>query len=148
MIRPEFNPDLFYHWTTIQVRFRDLDPLNHVNNSVFNTYLEEARIDLIRHVPEFCRSMSEGKSFILAHLELDYVSPILAGETVLVGSSMKELGNSSIKGIQAIYTNSTKKLNAICETTGVWFDMNKNRPSRLPVLSDPGKYLFKPDRNG
>ena len=51
MNRPKYDPNAFFHWTTIKVRFRDLDPLNHVNNSVFNTYLEEARIDFIQHVP-------------------------------------------------------------------------------------------------
>jgi acyl-CoA thioester hydrolase len=30
-------------WYPVQVRFRDLDPLGHVNNSVFFVYLEEAR---------------------------------------------------------------------------------------------------------
>ncbi|MDX1592048.1 MAG: thioesterase family protein [Balneolaceae bacterium] len=148
MNRPEYDPDKFFHWTTIKVRFRDLDPLNHVNNSVFNTYLEEARIDFIQHVPELKTSMNSGKSFILAHLEIDYVSPILSGESILVGSSMVEMGNSSIKGIQAIYTESSQKLNAVCKTTGVWFDLKKNRPSRLPEISTPEKYLFKPLKNG
>ena len=27
-----------------QVRFRDLDPMGHVNNAVFLTYLEQARV--------------------------------------------------------------------------------------------------------
>ncbi|PWN07445.1 acyl-CoA thioesterase [Rhodohalobacter mucosus] len=148
MYRPEYDPDIFFHWKTLSVRFRDLDPLNHVNNSVFNTYFEEARIDFIHHVPEMKASMNEGKSFILAHLEMDYVSPVYSGERVIVGSSMKELGNSSVKGIQALYTESTKKLNAVCETTGVWFDLQRNRPARLPEISNPGQYLFKMNKNG
>jgi acyl-CoA thioester hydrolase len=144
MLRPKYDPDLFYHWTTIHVRFRDLDPLNHVNNSVFNTYFEEARIDFIQHVPELKESMSKGKSFILAHLEIDYISPIFSGETILVGSSVTDMGNSSIKGMQAIYSDGSKKLNAVCKTTGVWFDLKRNRPSRLPDIADTDKYLFKP----
>lgn len=148
MLRPDYDPDLFFHWKILDVRFRDLDPLNHVNNSVFNTYFEEARIDFIHHVPEMKASMNEGKSFILSHLEMDYVSPVYGGERILVGSSMKEIGNSSVKGIQALYTESTKKLNAVCETTGVWFDLQRSRPARLPGISNPGQYLFKPIKNG
>ncbi|MGH2479147.1 MAG: acyl-CoA thioesterase, partial [Ktedonobacteraceae bacterium] len=30
-------------WYPLQIRFRDLDPLAHVNNTVYFTYLEEAR---------------------------------------------------------------------------------------------------------
>jgi len=33
-----------YHcWYPVQIRFRDLDPLAHVNNTVYFVYLEEAR---------------------------------------------------------------------------------------------------------
>lgn len=148
MIRPEYNPETFYHWTTIKVRFRDLDPLNHVNNSVFNTYFEEARIDFIRHTPELNQAMNEGKSFILAHLEIDYIKPIFSGETILAGTAVKEIGNTSIYGIQAIYSEKSKELKAVCETTGVWFDLNKNRPSRIPDLKNPDQYRIKADMNG
>src|SRR5438876_3799298 len=30
-------------WFPVQIRFRDLDPLAHVNNTVYFTYFEEAR---------------------------------------------------------------------------------------------------------
>src|SRR5207247_10515374 len=30
-------------WYPVQIRFRDLDPLAHVNNTVYFTYFEEAR---------------------------------------------------------------------------------------------------------
>jgi acyl-CoA thioester hydrolase len=148
MIRPEYDPDLFYHWTKIKVRFRDLDPLRHVNNSVFSTYLEEARIDFINHIPEFHDSMKSGSSFVLVHLEVDFIKPVLFGENVLVGSSVREYGNSSIKGVQAIYSEEAKELKAVANTTGVWFDMKKNRPVSLPELPDWGKYLIKLPANG
>jgi acyl-CoA thioester hydrolase len=35
--------DTFPCWYPLQIRFRDLDPLGHVNNAVYVTYLEEAR---------------------------------------------------------------------------------------------------------
>src|SRR5437879_12913395 len=33
----------FRCWYPVQIRFRDLDPLAHVNNTVYFTYFEEAR---------------------------------------------------------------------------------------------------------
>jgi acyl-CoA thioester hydrolase len=36
--------DAFRHRTTLQVRFRDIDAFGHVNNAVFFSYLEQARI--------------------------------------------------------------------------------------------------------
>ncbi|MHB1284685.1 MAG: acyl-CoA thioesterase, partial [Metallibacterium scheffleri] len=35
----------------LMVRWRDLDAFNHVNNSVFLTYLEEARLQWLKDVP-------------------------------------------------------------------------------------------------
>lgn len=143
MLKPEYNPESFFHWTEIRVRFRDLDALNHVNNAVFNTYFEEARVQFIEEIPEFKSSVQSGFSFVLVHLELDYVKPILFKDTILVGSAVEEFGNSSIQGFQAIYSKHDHELKAVAKTTGVWFDLKKNRPARLPELKNQEKYIFK-----
>jgi len=143
MIKPEYNPESFFHWTELRVRFRDLDALNHVNNAVFNTYFEEARVQFIEDIPEFKSSVQSGFSFVLVHLELDYVKPILFKDTILIGSAVEEFGNSSIEGFQAIYSKNSKELKAVAKTTGVWFDLKKNRPARLPQLKNRENYLFK-----
>jgi len=146
--RPDYHPESFPHWTEIKIRFRDLDPLNHVNNAVFNTYFEEARINFVQSVKMFRDSMTQGKSFVLVHMELDYLKPILYGESILIGSALDELGNSSIKGFQAIYDQESKELKAVCKTTGVWFDLKTQRPTRIPQIDQPEKYLFKKISNG
>lgn len=144
----KYNPDSFAHWSELPVRFRDLDALNHVNNAVYNTYFEEARINFINEVPELKTSMGEGKSFILVHLELDYIKPIVLDETILVGTSVKEYGNTSIKGFQAIYSKGDSELKAIAKSTGVWFDLEANKPAKLPDISDRDQYLYKIPDNG
>lgn len=137
-----YSPDDFYHHCSIDVRFRDLDPLNHVNNAVFNTYFEEARIRFIQTVPELNYSMGEGFSFVLAHLDLKYVKPVLYRESIRIGSSLKKIGNSSIIGIQAIFS-AEDELKAISETTGVWYNTTTKRPSRLPDINNPEQYLLR-----
>lgn len=42
-------------WYPIQIRFRDLDPLAHVNNTVFFTYLEEARSFYFDHLEKWLK---------------------------------------------------------------------------------------------
>ncbi len=143
MDKPVYHPDTFFNWTEINVRFRDLDPLKHVNNSVFNSYFEEARINFIGQIPEFDNSMQQGNSFVLVHISIDYIKPIFFGDSVLVGTSVTELGNSSVNGFQAIYSKETKELKAVAKTTGVWFDLKKNRPSRLPEIKQPENYFYK-----
>ena len=137
----------FFHETSIHIRFRDLDPLRHVNNAVFNTYFEEARIQFIQAVPELRKSMGRGYSFVLAHLDLKYIQPVEYGETIVIGSSLKSIGNSSVEGIQGLFSNDDS-LKAVAKTTGVWYDVDKKRPARLPDIENPDRYLLKDSQNG
>jgi len=145
MIRPEYSRDLFPHWTTIPVRYRDLDTLNHVNNAIFSTYFEEARIHFIREVPELLKEMEQGYSFVLAHLEIEFVRPAEYPGDMLVGSGVRSLGNTSIDSLQAIFHAEDKSLLAVAETSGVWFNLDRQRPARLPEIADADDFYIDPE---
>lgn len=136
MFRPDYNPDLFYHWTEIPVRFRDLDPLNHVNNALFNTYLEEARIQFLGEVGQMQTQFSEGKTFVLVKITIEYLKQITFPSTLLVGTGVGEVGNSSIEAVQGIFDKESKNLMGVAKSTGVWYDINKKRPTRLPEIEN------------
>ena len=147
-MRPSYDPDLFYYWHTIQTRFRDLDPLNHANNAVFNTYFEEARIHFVNQVLELANSFEEGKAFVLVKCTLEYLKPIRYPATLLIGSSCLSIGNTSVEVLQAIYDSETKNLMALATTKGVWFDIKKNRPAAVPEIENKERLMFKPPVNG
>lgn len=68
---------MFVH--TLQVRFRDLDAYNHVNNAVYLTYFEEARIAFITAIG--MRGLfSPERSTVIAHAEIDYRAPAQLGD--------------------------------------------------------------------
>lgn len=142
MIRHEFNKNSFPHWTTIPVRFRDLDPLNHVNNAIFNTYYEEARIDFIQEVNKLADQLKSGYSFVLANIEIAFINPVEYPAELLIGSGIKSLGNSSITSFQAIYTAADKKLISVAEAHGVWFNLSEQRPSRIPDIPNKEEYIL------
>ena len=81
----------------VRVRFRDLDGFGHVNNAVFVTYLEQARTDcyLAAHGRTDPFESGAGLDFVVARLELDYVSPILSGDVVQITVFPTHVGNSS-----------------------------------------------------
>ena len=81
----------FHH--AVEVRFRDLDPLGHVNNAVYLTYLESARMAWWMHV--MSRADLAGLDMILARAEIDYRSPVVFGERLLVGVRCASLKRSS-----------------------------------------------------
>lgn len=142
MTKPDYQKDAFPHWTPLTIRFRDLDPLNHVNNAIFSTYFEEARIDFIQQVPELTGQLKNGYSFVLANLEISFVRPIEYPADIVIGSGIKSLGNSSITSFQAIYTADDKQLASVAKAHGVWFDLNKQRPTRIPEIPNKEKYLL------
>lgn len=72
-----------YPYTTeVDVRFRDLDMMGHVNNAVYATYLEEARV---AYYDDVLSVTVDELSFVLANLEIEYRRPIKHGEEVRIG---------------------------------------------------------------
>lgn len=141
MFRPEYNPDKFFHWSEIPVRFRDLDPLNHVNNALFNTYLEEARLRFLNELGILKEAYEDGKSFVLVKCTIEYLKQISFPSTLLIGSGISETGNSSLVAVQAIYDRDSKELKSVAFSKGVWFDLNTQRPTRLPDFGESDKLI-------
>lgn len=80
----------FVHRET--VRFRDLDGMGHVNNAVFSTYLEQARLAWFG-----TDARMPLEDVILARTEIDFRSPLEYGETVEVGVRPSQLGTKSFE---------------------------------------------------
>ncbi len=132
MQKPEYRADIFPHWTPMKVRFRDLDPLNHVNNAIFSTYYEEARIHFIQQIPRLRDFIGNGYSYVLADIHINFIRPATFPADLLVGSGITSTGNTSIQSFQAIYLEDSKQLVSVAEASGVWFNTEKQRPSKLP----------------
>ena len=145
MNTPSYQKNSFPHWLEIPIRFRDLDPLNHVNNAIFSTYYEEARIAFIADVPAFANGLDNGFSFVLANLEINFIAPVEYPAKLLIGSGVKKLGNTSINSFQAIYHAQSKELVSVAEASGVWFDLDKQRPARVPEIENVNKFIIEMD---
>jgi acyl-CoA thioester hydrolase len=76
------------------VRFRDLDGMGHVNNAVFLTYMESARI---AYLSALGAGDNPQQSLILARAEVDFRSPIAFGEDVEVGVRTSRMGTKSFE---------------------------------------------------
>ncbi|GAA4950621.1 thioesterase family protein [Streptomonospora halophila] len=80
-----------------QVRFADLDPLNHVNNVRMLTYLEDARIAFLRPDSGSGRPSPFG-GLVVARHEIDYLKPILLrSDPVRVETRVTEVRNASFR---------------------------------------------------
>ena len=78
----------------MHVRWRDLDAFNHVNNSSYLTFLEEARLQWLRTVPgEWFHAHAMP---VMAAVELHYRKPIEWPAEVDVQLGCERLGKSSV----------------------------------------------------
>ena len=80
----------FVHRET--VRFRDLDGMGHVNNAVYLTYLEQARLAWFGTGDGFALD-----DVILARTEVDFRSPLQVGEEVEIGVRPARIGTKSFE---------------------------------------------------
>ncbi|HLR47296.1 MAG TPA: thioesterase family protein [Deinococcales bacterium] len=119
------------HRTPIQVRFADTDALGHVNNAVFATYAETARLAFFRKEAGLYGSAGELAGFILARLAVDFRSQVLLGQEVTVLTRIAELGRTSLTVQQQVMADGV--LAAEVESVIVCFDYEKQRPVRIPV---------------
>ena len=76
-------------------RFGDLDPMGHVNNAVYLTWIETSRIEFMRRLGAFDKPDTGEMSMILARVELDFRSAVEFGEEIAVGVRVGRLGTKS-----------------------------------------------------
>ncbi len=82
------------HEKRIEIRWRDLDALRHVNNAVYATYLEEARDEW------FVRALGPGGNFwdyVLARVAIDFRRELTQDdEALVVRTRLVRIGTSSL----------------------------------------------------
>jgi acyl-CoA thioester hydrolase len=114
----------------IEVRFRDLDPLGHVNNSVYLTYLESARIAYWMDVTS-SRDVKR-LDMILARVEVDFRSPAYYGDRLDVATWCVSIGQTSFVLESRITEHRTNRLVAEAKKVLVYFDHAAGKPRPLP----------------
>ena len=82
------------HERRIEVRWRDVDALRHVNNAVYATYLEEARDGWLEQALGDDGAMWD---YVLARVAIDFRAEVgLGEEAVLARVSLARIGTSSL----------------------------------------------------
>ena len=114
----------------IELRWRDLDAFNHVNNSNFMTYLEEARIRWFDSLGEAW--VTDATAPLLAAVQMNYRVPIPYPSSVLVELSTQRVGTTSVTLGHRIVSEDGAVLYADGHVVMVWIDRRSGRPTALP----------------
>ena len=78
----------------VPVQWGDMDALGHVNNAVYFTWFESARIALFERVGLAITGVPEVGP-ILAHTRCDFLAPVRYPGEVLTGTRIERLGRTS-----------------------------------------------------
>jgi acyl-CoA thioester hydrolase len=69
----------------VRVRYHELDPLGHVNNSVYLNFMEQAAIEHAEAAGWGAEVLAElGGAFVARRHEIDYLRPAVAGDVLRV----------------------------------------------------------------
>ena len=109
-----------------KLRYGDTDRQGHVNNVVFGVFFETGRVEIING-----RSWRHDQaSFVIAHVQIDYVAEIFWPGRVDVGTNIVKVGRSSVSFSQAAFQNT--RLVAKAQAVLVYVDNATHRSTPLP----------------
>jgi acyl-CoA thioester hydrolase len=94
------------HEKQVEIRWRDIDAYDHVNNAVYLTYLEECRDEWLE------RTLGNGSdisNFVIARIAIDFRRELrLEDETIVVCCRLAEIGTSSVRTEEEIRTSANE----------------------------------------
>lgn len=115
----------------IPVRWRDLDAFNHVNNSSYLTFLEEARLQWLSHVPG--PWFDDHAMPVMAAVQLNYRRPIEWPAQLHVELFCERLGSTSMTiGHRILDAEHADRLYGDGHVVMVWMDPATGKPVPLP----------------
>ena len=115
--------------TPIEIRFADLDAYGHVNNALFFTFLETARVKLFQQ--HFGAFLGSELMFLVVRAECDYRLPIELTDQLQVAISIDQVRHSSFNFGYRMH-NGAGKTFAEAKTVMVCYDPKIKKPVAIP----------------
>ena len=113
-----------------KTRWKDIDSFGHVNNAVFLTYIEDARIMYFKR----WNVTEKKRSLIVASIKIDYLRQIVHPSDLIVAQKISRIGNSSFDIQSAIFLHNDPKPAANSVVSCVCFNYHKNKS--VPVYDE------------
>ena len=117
METPEFK-----HIVPLQIRFKDIDALGHLNNSVYFSFYDLGKASYFETVKGKEIDWKDA-DIVIANIHADFFSPVFFKDSIVVQTTVAEIGNKSMRVLQQIINIQTKEIKAECSTIMVGFDV-------------------------
>ncbi|EID85287.1 Putative thioesterase [Treponema sp. JC4] len=118
--------------TQIEVRSYELDSYNHVNNAVYQNYLEHARMDFLNKIGfRYNDCFNAGYILPITHIDICYKAMAVLGDTLYIESCP-----TLLKTVHGAFHQTIKKADGtVCVEADVeWCIVRKDdgHPTKLP----------------
>ena len=117
--------------TEISVLWGDEDAFGHVNNVSYLRWAESARVDYLRKIDFFPSLPPEGVGPILASVTCHYRRQLIYPDTVVVGTRVTAIGNSSFRMEHRIASRASGEVVADVDSTIVSADYTLGKGVRV-----------------
>jgi acyl-CoA thioester hydrolase len=119
----------------VNIRFSDLDLFGHVNNAVYLTYYEEARVAYFNEVVGYDYDWST-EGVILARVEIDFVIPVQFNDEVFIRTHCCRMGNKSFDLAYEMYIVKEEKEIMLSSATSVMVMYNYAEKKSIAVTEE------------
>ena len=113
--------DFPFHYA-LHTRWKDLDVFGHVNNAVFLSYIEDARITFFKRW-NLC---DENRYIIMASATIVYIRQIDHPSALIVGERISRIGRKSFDIESAVFLKDEANAVATSIVTCVCYDYKQN----------------------
>lgn len=113
----------YKHSIPIQIRFSDIDKINHVNNACYLNYFETARVNYFDTVFKG-RNDWDKQGFVLARNEINHIHPIHLEDQIFCYTKVTELGNKSLTLKNCVLKKTSDGLVECANGIGILVAMN------------------------
>ena len=107
---------MLHHQTSIDVRFYELDPYNHLNHTMYLAYCEVARVEALESVGIGLPTLAEkGFRIVVTNINGAFLAPVLVGETLTVVTDVVSIGRASYEWYHRIERGNETVFTSPCE---------------------------------
>lgn len=119
-------------FTPMATQWGDCDALGHINNVMLLRYIESGRLDYFVRLCDFSLVPGMAQGFVIANLEVGFLSQVHHPSALEIGTRITRLGNSSFNVDASIFLPNEDMPALTTKAVCVWLDLVKNSSKRIP----------------
>lgn len=116
----------YHHYLPLQTRFTDYDMLGHMNNNVYMSFMDMAKIYYFEDVMGGDIDWRK-PGVVVVNANIDYFAPVMPGESIEVYTRVCHIGEKSITLEQRIVESATLETKCLARTVMAGFDPATNQ---------------------